>query len=419
MNQKEVGELRRRWKPDKCAVTRIYGCFVNSTKELVTDLDESLALLPPEEQELYLGFLKKALSGTLGKHLVDIVFSTAQLADSDEHRLLMALRDSELQDSEIRHKFYKNVIENLDMGDQSYLLLLAHDSYDVPKRRRDNSNADSENVFSYILCAICPIKEGKQQMGYFPGDNEFHCSGVQTVAAPELGFLFPAFDDRAANLYNALFYTRKPNELHQDFLDAVFHIEPLMSACEQREAFENALCDALGETCSMDVVQAVHERLADKLAQHKESRDPEPLVLLAADICAILLDCGVSQEMVTAFQSRCDDAFGPDAALNPANLIDPSRFLVRTSQATLSLDPDSSYLMETRVLEGKKFILIPAEEDVEVNGLPVRLTAAPVEPAEKPKLSEKFDETAPPMEPDTLEKIPAEAPESENALAGC
>ena len=87
----------------------------------------------------------------------------------------------------------------------------------------------------------------------------------------------------------------------------------------------------------------------------------------------MLVDCGEGQEAADAFRTRCDDAFGKDAALNPANLIDSGRFQIRTSQATLSLDPESSYLMETRVLEGKSYILIPAEQDVEVNGLPVRL----------------------------------------------
>ena len=64
MNQKEVSELRRRWRPEKNAVSRIYGCYVNSNKEIVSDLDESLGTMPEEEAEKYLGLLKKSLSGT-------------------------------------------------------------------------------------------------------------------------------------------------------------------------------------------------------------------------------------------------------------------------------------------------------------------------------------------------------------------
>ena len=98
MNQKEIAELRRRFKPDKSAISRIYGCYVNSGKEVISYIDESLGMMPEEEVEKYLGLLKKALSGTQGKNLIDIVFSTDQVVDSDEHRLLMALRDSGLKD---------------------------------------------------------------------------------------------------------------------------------------------------------------------------------------------------------------------------------------------------------------------------------------------------------------------------------
>ena len=241
MNQKEVSELRRRWRPEKNAVSRIYGCYVNSNKEIVSDLDESLGAMPEEEAEKYLGLLKKSLSGTLGKNLIDIVFSTQQVMDSEEHKLLSALHSSALKDGQARSSFYRKVIDGLDMGESSYLLLMACDAYDVPRRGKDGDiQADSsEDVFTYILCCVCPVKLGKAELNYFPGDNEFHYTAGQVVSAPELGFLFPAFDDRAANIYNALFYSRKADEIHQEFIDAVFHTEPPMSAAEQREAFQS------------------------------------------------------------------------------------------------------------------------------------------------------------------------------------
>lgn len=377
MNQKELSELRRRFRPDKSAITHIYGCYVNSGKEIVSDLAESLGAMPEEEAEKYLGLLKKALSGTLGKHQMDIVFSTQQVADSPEHKLLTALRSSGLKDGEARQAFYQKVIERLDMGDGSYLILLAHDAYDVPRRGKDDElQADaSDEVFSYIVCCVCPVKEGKVELGFFPGDNEFHCAAGQTVAAPELGFLFPAFDDRAANLYNALFYSRKPDEVHQEFIDAVFHVEPPMSAAEQREAFQTALAEALEDACSIEVVQAVHEQLWGKIEQHKESRDPEPLAVTARELGGILAGCGVSEAHVAAFKEKCGERFGGGAVLSPVNLIDPKRFEVKTAQARVSVDPEQSYLVEARVIGGRRYILIPADE-VEVNGLPVNVGTA-------------------------------------------
>ena len=113
MNQKEINELRRRFRPEKSAISRVYGCYVNSSKEIVSDLDESLGMMPQEESEKYLSLLKKGLSGSLGKNLIDIVFSTQQVADSEEHRLLTTLWDSQLKDNEARQTFYHKVIDSL------------------------------------------------------------------------------------------------------------------------------------------------------------------------------------------------------------------------------------------------------------------------------------------------------------------
>jgi len=134
MNQKELNEIRRRMTPNKSNISKIYGCYVNSNKAIISYLEESLGIMPQLEIEKYMIFLKKALSGSLGKNLVDIVFSTQQVHDSDEHRLLTSLTNSELKDAAAREQFYQKVIQSLDMEDCNYLILLASDAYE---RRRD------------------------------------------------------------------------------------------------------------------------------------------------------------------------------------------------------------------------------------------------------------------------------------------
>lgn len=354
MNQKELNELRRRWKPDKNAISRIYGCFVNSNKEIITDLDESLGMMTQEEAEKYLSLLKKALSGALGKTLIDIVFSTQQVMTGEEHRMLMELRASGAKDTRVRQAFYQKVIQSLDMGESNYLLLLASDSYDVPCRNHDALRAEgSDEVFSYILCAVCPVKTGKTELGYFSGDNEFHCAASQTVAAPELGFLFPAFDNRSANIYNALFYSRKEGELHQEFIDAVFHTDLPMSAAEQREAFEAALSESLGSACSLEIMQAIHGQLAAMIEEHQETKDPEPLTVSPCEVSKIILDCGASEEQAESFQAACGERFGVGAVLNPANLIDAKKVELKTEKVSLSIDPEYSHLVEAKVIDGQ------------------------------------------------------------------
>ena len=208
MNQKELNELRRRFRLDRTGFNRVYGCFVNGNKEIVSDLDESFGYMPEAEAERYLGLLKKVLSGRLGKNLIDIVFSTQQVMEGEEHKLLSALRDSELKDREVRTAFYQKVIDQLDMEGGNYLLLMSHERYDVPHRGSDDELQPdaSDQTFSYFVCGVYPVKEGKAELGYFPQENEFHnLAAGQIVCPPELGFLFPAFDDRAANIYNALY----------------------------------------------------------------------------------------------------------------------------------------------------------------------------------------------------------------------
>ena len=378
MNQKELGELRRRFRPEKSAISRVYGCYVNSSREIVSFLDESLGRMAQEEAEKYLSLLKKSLSGTLGKQLIDIVFSTEQVMDSDEYRLLSALRESELKSGDIRQEFYRKVIESLDMGDSNYVILLAFDAYDVPQRGGDGESSGSETVFRYVLCCVCPVKAGRAELGYFPGENEFHsCSAGQIVSPPELGFLYPAFDGRAANLYNALFYTKSTGRLHQEFIDAIFRTEAPMSADEQRESFQEALREGLEEACSMEVVQSVHEQLRERIEAHREAKDQEPLSLSAGEVGRMLRQCGVEEERVEAFQAACGRRFGEGAALSPANLIDSKKFQVKTGEVTISVDPASSYLVESRTIDGVKYLLIPAGEGVEVNGMPVEIVKEP------------------------------------------
>ncbi len=249
----------------------------------------------------------------------------------------------------------------------------------MPRRGKDDRlQEDSDTVFSYLVCCVCPVKDSKVELGYFPGENEFHSRAGQVVAPPELGFLFPAFDGRAANLYNALFYSKKADQIHQEFIDAVFHTEPPMSAAEQKEAFQSALREGLGDACTVEVVQAIHERLLDRMAQHKESKDPEPLEVTAQDVAAILQDCGVDEEPIAAFQEECRELLG-EGVLNPANLIDPRRFEIKTEAAAVTVDPERSYLVELREIDGRKYLLVPADAGVEINGF--ALSSANAEPA--------------------------------------
>ena len=385
MNEKEVAELRRRFRPEKSSVNHVRGCYVSPQGEVVSRFDQSLALMPQEEGENLLNLLRKSLSGSLGRNLIGVSFSTAQVVDSPEHKLLMALRDSELKDEEALEAFFRAVAQSFRLEDMGYLILLAYDSYDVPYRGKDGGTLEdaSDTVYSYLLCSLCPVKETKPVLSYRVPENLFCNREVDwTVSAPEAGFLFPAFDDRCANLYETLYYTKNTAESHQELVDTLFRQELPLPADTQRETFQNLLTETLGKDCSLDVVQSVQGQLVNLMREHKEEKNPEPLVLSKGALEQVLSSSGVEEEHREAFAQRFQQEFGANARLSPQNLVDKRKLEVRTPDVKIQVPPERGDLVETRIIDGVGYILIRAEGGVEVNGVPVRFTGEANRPQE-------------------------------------
>lgn len=383
MNDKEISEIRRHLRRDRSNITTLYGCYVNDNKEIITEFKQSTGMMPENEGDKYFALLRRTLSGSIGKNLIDITFKTSQVADSPEHKLLMGLRESKCADEEMRAELYKKIIENVVM-EGNYLILLGCDSYDVPFRSRDDSfqKDQSEQVYTYILCTICPVKQTKANLHYVPEEKLFHDGAMnQMVSAPDLGFLFPAFDDRSTNIYNALYYTRNVKESQDALIEALFNTPVPMAAAEQKKSFEALLTTSLGEECSLDVVQTVHDQICQRIEMHKEAKIPEPLMVTKEDVKEVLQSCGVSEEHMAKFSVDYDEVFGFEADLHPKNIIDNKHFELKTPDVMIKCDPTRSDLIETRVIGGVKYILICADEDVEVNGVSINIKDEEKEPA--------------------------------------
>ncbi len=375
MNTREIGEIRRHLRRERSNITEIFGCYVNENKEIISQFRQSTGLMTENEGEKYFALLKRTLSGTVGKNLIDINFKTAQVADSPEHKLLMQLRSGGLKDDNLRTDFCRKVIETVSLR-ENFLILLACDSYDVPFKNKNGEEdaAGSDETYQYLICSICPVKQTQPKLHYIPENKLFHDGGISNVvAAPELGFLFPAFDNRSTNIYNALYYTHSSKESHQSFVDAVFRTQIPKPAYEQKQSFAALMERSLEEQCDMDTLQTVHSELCQRIAIHKESKDPEALLIGKEEVKRVLQDCGVSQQHIAKFSVDYDEAFGFEADLHPKNIIDSNRFEIKTPDVSIQVAPDKADLIQTRVIGGVKYILISAEEDVEVNGVSIHI----------------------------------------------
>ena len=376
MIDKEISEIRRHLRRDRSNMTAIYGCYVNDNKEIISEFRQSVGIMPENEGDKYFALLRRTLSGAIGRNLIDITFKTSQVASSAEHKLLMDLRSCQLKDEELRRSFWKKVIDSVVM-EGNYLILLGYDTYDVPFKSKDDGfqKDNSDETYSYILCAICPVMQTKGGLHYIPEEKTFHDGGSnQMISAPALGFLFPAFDNRSTNIYNALYYTHDVKTGQDALIETLFNTPVPQPAEEQKKTFEALLTTSLGEECSLDVVQTVHDQLRERIALHKEAKVPEPLMIAKADVKEVLAACGVSEEHLSKFSVDYDEAFGFEADLHPRNIIDDKHFELKTPDVVIKVDPNRNDLIETRVIGGVKYIMICADEAVEVNGVNITIS---------------------------------------------
>ena len=374
MNKKDIADIKRRLNPEKNGITCVRGCYVNDQGDVVSSFTRFPAAMGREEAEKFLALFKRVLSGTQGQNLLDVDFSPEQVMDSPEHRLLTALKDTALRDDDAVNAFFAQVIASLPRQEH-HLVLLLHDGYGLPRRSgpEDREDADtSGDVFHYVLCAVCPVRLTKPALTYDPGRNDFFSKEADwIVSAPEMGFLFPAFEERAANIYRALYYTRDTAENHMEFVDAVFRAALPPPADQQQELFQTVLETSLREECSMEVMQALHDQVVEKLEEQKADKRAEPLRLTKYDVQDVLAGCGVQPERVEAFARQYDAAFGEQARLSAVNIANPKQFSVRTPQVTIQVASDRTDLVETRTINGHVYILIRADEGVSVNGVSV------------------------------------------------
>ena len=374
MNEKEVGELRRRLKIDRCAVGTVYGCFVNDKREIVSTFRLALGMMGKDDADALLTVMRKVFSGKIGRNLIDLAFTNEQVMDSGEHRLFMDMRKGGEAGEPAVTAFFEQTAASLIM-EGNYIILVALDSYDVPAYGRDGQRAEeSENVFNYCLCAVCPVKETKPALGFFANESAFRQLSIDRVlGAPEIGFLFPSFEDRCANIYNMLYYSKRTDMNHPEFIEEVVRVQAPSPADEQKEQFNDLLKETLSEDCSLDIAVAVRDTICERVEEYKADGGEDAPTVTKKTVTDVLEHCGVAAEKVAAFAEKYDERFGAAAEFAPDTVVDAGAIAVNTPDVSIKVSPDRSDLIETRVIDGTRYILIRAESGVEVNGVEVNI----------------------------------------------
>ena len=314
MNKKDILELKKRFKKNNCTFTKMCGCYVNGEKNILLKFRETFLNLEEDDYFKYLEIAKKVLSGTMGNNLLELNFPLNDEYINERQISLMELKKSQLKDDSLLDDFYKLIIENYHYTG-NFLILIFHDAYDIITKTTDNAKLDeSEEVYEYILCAICPVELSKAGLRYFEDENAIK-SRVRdwVVEAPVHGFVFPAFIDRGADVNSIIYYTKNAKDPHPELMEEALGCTSKQTATEQKETFNGIIKNALGsdEKKSNHFFMEIQESLNNKIEHNTVHEDShEPILLTNNVIQEILTESGVPEEITTKIEKSYTESFG-------------------------------------------------------------------------------------------------------------
>ena len=415
MTKKDVLELKRRFKKSECTFTRLCGCYVNGEKEIVLNIGETFLNLEEEEFYKYLDIAKKTLSGTVGNNLLELNFPLEEEEAGGKQQFLMGLRESGLKNEGLLESFYQPIIDTYDYAG-NYLILIFHDAYDVMRKTSDNNKLDeSEEVYEYLLCAICPVTLSKPALGYLENENRI---GPRirdwVVGAPDNGFVFPAFTDRSTDIHSIMYYTRNAKDPHPEFMELGLGCDPKPTATEQKETFKCIINNAIAPIEQeeghyfMEIQESLNSLMEEKEAV--EDNSEEPLLLTSHTIQEVLVESGIPEDVTSVIERSYSEEFG-DTPPQVEHLIDskalaanvhrkrekelvqqvqtlqqkleetqqedtqsaalPEDELTDDYDVILNVKPEKVDQISSQIIDGKKCLVIPIDENehATVNGI--------------------------------------------------
>lgn len=163
MRRKEIAEIRKQFSLENCNITRIDTTLITQG-EITTRQQQTFLNLDDDDLLKYLGIFKKTLSGKLGKNLLNLKFRAPEPEMS--WGFLQQIRDSGLKDEDLIVLATESIKKKLDVKNNWYIIWI-RGVYDVPQRAKDGAELeDSEDVYDYIMCCVCPMKLTKAALGY-------------------------------------------------------------------------------------------------------------------------------------------------------------------------------------------------------------------------------------------------------------
>ena len=368
MRKKDILELKKRLKKDYCTFTKMCGCYVNGEKNVILKFRETFLNLEEDDYFKFLEIARKVLSGTIGNNILELNFPLNEDLINEKQVSLMQLKNSKLKDDSILDDFYNSIIYSYDYTG-NFLILVFHDAYDVITKTKDNLKLDeSEEVYEYVLCAICPVSLSEPGLRYYEDEHKIKARIRDWVVNPPTnGFVFPAFIDRSTDVNSIMYYTKNAKDSHPELMENALGCSSKQTATIQKETFQSIIKDSLDadEEKADKIFMEVQDNLNAMIEEHNaiyEDTDSEPKTLTNKDIQNLLIESGVPEEVTTKIEESYVESFGDDLPL-AENLIDAKVLKANEQRKKEEHLEKQVAILQTRLEEVKQEVAADNDEE--------------------------------------------------------
>lgn len=367
MIKKEINEIRQTLKYTNCSIHKLAGCFIDAEKSIHIVSHDQFLCLAEEEQHKYFDLVKKALSGRVGKNLINLEFETGYTEKRD---MLLDVVKSELVTDDEVNKLFEMIKDNYDYPDNYYIMTF-YGVYDVPGKTTDGLTMEdaSDEVYKFILTLMCPMKPSKAGLTYNAIDNTLENAVRNLMVEPPMhGFLYPSFNNRGTDIHNILMYSRKSEDLDDGLINEVFGCKSPATAKRQSEIFIDALSAI--ESFTFENAVSLCTTICEKEEEAKE--DEEKMSVGELETANMLEACGVKQEDIEVFKDTFKSATSETGEILANNILpNTNKLKIKTGITEVTLPMEFADNIEIQKIEGRNCLVIEINDELTVNGMKI------------------------------------------------
>lgn len=370
MNKKEINEIKKNFSDD-CGfftINRVITAFVDAEKNIKCKTNQIYYTISQDDAELIVLNLKKVLSGSIGKNLIEYSFPKDAYNDDGSQQFLYKILKDKFQSQNYSDEFLNKIVEKIEYT-STYTIFSAHCTYSVLKKNKnDDFEDEADTDYNFLITAICPVNLRIDGLIYNEENNTISKKedSDRVVELPSDGFIFPLFNDRMADINGVLYYTKNAKKPNISIIENFLECEFVMTGQSEKETFHTILNNVIGSQLDYNLITTVNEKIQNYIDQN--ANETEVASIDDRKLSSILWESGVSQEKLEFLPTIYKEEMG-EKPLTALNIVDKKTVLT-TPSITVNISKDAVDKVKTQVIDGKKCLIISLDDpEISINGL--------------------------------------------------